>query len=265
MEPARWSEPLRAVWDVLNRTVPVDPLPSLHGALSARGESADPIRFALGFDTNAMFFFGRGKRGSDIADYIRTRHTSPIVVPGQTIQEIWKNHLVALRPKTKELQELMKKLEAEAEKLEYKFAAEGEVVKEAIDALVDTHGDVVDGAVLDEFRLALEALMAKAEVTYVPRAEFAALAEARRRTKTPPGFEDGGDGDFYVWSDFLYGLKRADPMSFDEVVLVTNDVKKDWSRAGIAHPVLSAEVEALIGKPFRLWTVERLGRFTESI
>jgi hypothetical protein len=32
----------------------------------------------------------------------------------------------------------------------------------------------------------------------------------------------------------------------------------DWSRAGVAHPLLVAEVQAFVGVPFEIWTIAKL-------
>jgi hypothetical protein len=41
-------------------------------------------------------------------------------------------------------------------------------------------------------------------------------------------------------------------------VLVTDDRKIDWSRSGMAHPILVDEVKALVGVPFEIWNLEKL-------
>jgi hypothetical protein len=82
----------------------------------------------------------------------------------------------------------------------------------------------------------------------------------RKKTKTPPGFRDDDDGDFFIWVDFLTGLlnARAAGESYGRVALVSLERKVDWSRAGMAHPILVAEVRALLNVPFEIWTIDRL-------
>lgn len=86
------------------------------------------------------------------------------------------------------------------------------------------------------------------------------LATHRKRTKTPPGFKDDGDGDFFIWVDLLTGLQlaRASSRQFSRAVLVSGDRKLDWSRNGIAHPILVAEVRALLNVPFEIWPTQKL-------
>ena len=77
---------------------------------------------------------------------------------------------------------------------------------------------------------------------------------------TPPGFRDNGDGDFFIWVDLLTGLLEAQALGkeYRRVALVSLDKKVDWSRAGIAHPILVAEVRTLLNVPFEIWTIDRL-------
>lgn len=88
------------------------------------------------------------------------------------------------------------------------------------------------------------------------------MAENRKKTKTPPGFLDSKDGDFFIWLDMLEGLIVAQDRNipFTQVALVTTDKKTDWSRGGIAHPILCAEVRTLIGVPFETWDIGKLMR-----
>lgn len=97
---------------------------------------------------------------------------------------------------------------------------------------------------------------------YAPRLRYKEIAAIRKRTKTPPGFRDEGDGDFFIWVDLLHGLQQAqlNKHSFSRVVLVSLDKKIDWSREGIAHPILVAEARALLNVPFEMWTLNDLAR-----
>jgi hypothetical protein len=100
----------------------------------------------------------------------------------------------------------------------------------------------------------LEVLAKRASVTYAHRALFQNICVLRKKTKTPPGFKDDGDGDFYIWVDLLTGLleARVKGEKYERVVLVSLDKKVDWSRAGIAHPILVAEIRALLDVPFKI-------------
>jgi hypothetical protein len=105
-----------------------------------------------------------------------------------------------------------------------------------------------------------KALKKKAAVSYAPRALFHEIGTYRKTTKTPPGFRDDGDGDYFIWVDLLTGLLDAQVRGekYGRVVFVSLDKKVDWSRAGVAHPILVAEVRALLNVPFEIWTIDKL-------
>ena len=65
---------------------------------------------------------------------------------------------------------------------------------------------------------------------------------------------------FFIWAHFLKGLQaaQADGVKFVRAILVTRDQKVDWSRAGMAHPILAAEMKALLGVSFEIRSDERL-------
>jgi len=105
----------------------------------------------------------------------------------------------------------------------------------------------------------LETLLPKAIVPFVPRSRFTETADQLKKVKTPPGFKDLGDGDFFVWSDLLFGLLnlQRQGVPFERIILVTNDGKIDWCREGAAHPILAAEANALLGVGFEIWTLDK--------
>ena len=88
------------------------------------------------------------------------------------------------------------------------------------------------------------------------------MSSQRKTTRTPPGFKDEGDGDFFVWADFLLGLLSAanvpDAAIVQHVIFVTEDKKADWSLDGTAHPILTAEVKALTNASFEIWSLDKL-------
>lgn len=132
-------------------------------------------------------------------------------------------------------------------------------MRSMIDEFAKEYGHVYDAATNASVAKMLQILQESASCSFVPRARFEGLARARKKTKTPPGFKDDGDGDYFVWADFLYGLLTSlgEGQRIQHVILLTNDQKPDWSTAGTPHPVLSAEVKALFGAKFHLWNLER--------
>ena len=88
------------------------------------------------------------------------------------------------------------------------------------------------------------------------------IAEQRKRVKTPPGFKDSGDGDFFIWADILFGLlqlKNTIELP-NRLILITNYGKIDWCREGKAHPILFAEAKYLIDIDFEIWTLDKFAR-----
>jgi hypothetical protein len=112
----------------------------------------------------------------------------------------------------------------------------------------------------------LKALSEVAIVAYAPRRRFASIAEIRRATKTPPGFEDAGHGDFFIWADSLLGLLEARDIgkAFSSFHLVTDDRKKDWCKGKVAHPILCAEASKLLGVDLYVTTLEELSHAIED-
>ena len=266
METSSWKPELVQVWDVLNRGTPIATLPHLTQSLSPTWKIDSNLgAVAFGFDTNALFRLGLGRAGADVLDYLRTQHVAPIIVPGQTLQELWNNQLAGLTPLSKSLRQKLDDLVAEGQKIDHRFGKSGEDVHDAIEALSEEFSATIDEAAQESFRSTLEVLEERCPtVSYVPRLDFYTLAQVRRETKTPPGFKDDRLGDFFVWADFLYGLCQCEHAALEAVVFVTHDRKADWSREGFAHPVLSAEVEAIVSVPFELWTVTQLTEYVRS-
>jgi uncharacterized FlaG/YvyC family protein len=157
-------------------------------------------------------------------------------------------HGEAVRKKYGQLADEVRKLEAD-------FQPFAEQLQSVLDEFNAEFGFAMEPTVSARVNTVIEALRTKAIVPFVPRARFLKIAEARHKTRTPPGFKDPGlHGDFYVWADFLNGLQsaRGSGPAFNAAVFVTLDTKPDWSRGGRAHPLLVAEVAALIGTPFDL-------------
>jgi hypothetical protein len=266
MENGSWGPELLEVWDLLNRSSAISALSHLNMSLSPSRKIDETLsNIAIGFDTNALFRLGNGRSGADVLDFLRTQHHSPIIVAGQTLQELWNNQLAGLTPLSKSLRSKFEELETEALKIDHRFGQSGVEVKSAIEALSEEFSATFDDAAQESFRSTLEVLDGRAAiVSYVPRFEFYKLAQVRHETKTPPGFKDDRMGDFFVWADFLYGLCQCEKESLEAVVFVTHDRKTDWSREGFAHPILSAEVEAITPVPFELWTVPQLTEYVRS-
>lgn len=260
---------LWTVWKTLNRSAELELLQELYNGLAKdrRPPLAVESKLAFGFDTNAIFRLGLGPQGPNALDYLSERHEGPVIIPGQAIQEVWNNFLAGVEPKAKSVHKKLAELKSEMQSIGQELGPLGRVAKDAIQELIDSHGDWTDPAALAEFDGTLKTLLNVAEVAQVPRDEFYKLAQVRKETKTPPGFRDDARnfGDYFIWADFLYGLAKADLSNVDAVVFVTNDQKQDWSRNNVPHPILVSEARAITGKEFRLWSLDNFRAHAKKI
>jgi len=264
-EASRAEAPLKLVREAIARSAVIDALGALITLVDGTTPATPAGRIALGFDTNALFRVAGGKRGADVVDYLAGPFPGQLILPGQVIQEVWNNQMSGLSPTAKSLHKKFEELEEEALKLDERFGALGDSIRQQIVELVAVHSRTFDPDALKSFRGLLGIMQTKADIPFVPRDSFHDLGIVRRATKTPPGFKDTGLGDFFVWADFLLGVGRAQmdaPLA--AVVFVTMDQKADWSRDGSPHPILQAEAEFVAKAPFSLWALSDLYKFVDS-
>jgi hypothetical protein len=216
---------------------------------------------SVGLDTNALGFL---RMNAPVAATFTTsveRASVPLILPDQSVIEFWNNHQAFTRPATN--------MKADIDTTRSKIASLrsnsfGDEVDRALENVQDTFAEFERLAELAsdplKYAKSMEFMREIGQLAHacgVPRESFRSLAEVRFASKYPPGFEDRPKypqhlGDFYVWCDFLYGIKIASlearlPTSDARVVFVTNDVKNDWAVASHGHPILAAEVYLLTG------------------
>lgn len=248
-----------AVFEVLNSSQGVSVLSELRKSIS--GKEKDSISLeecAVGLDSSVFLRVGGHSKSADLIDYLGSRHEAPVIVPAQTIQEFWNNHLSVVNTIADSVKRRFDELEKEVKKISKEFGDFADRMNRLIDEFRGEYGYIFDEATVRNTDSVLDMLMRRGSVIEVPRTSFCELAEFRNRTKTPPGFMDSGDGDFLVWVEFLVGLhwEKAEGREFQKVVFITGDQKKDWSRAGQPHPVLSAEVKKLVGVGLEVWSLD---------
>ncbi len=246
--------------NVLTRRTSGDALSALMLALRADAPVVGLMQTAIGFDSSSFLRLGSHRKSEDILDYLRSQHLAPLVLPGQAIQEFWNNQLQAVETIATKVKGKFDAFQSELKRAEPFFESYAEKIDELLEEFRTQHGHIYDEATIRKTGTVLDLLKQRAIVSYAPRLQLAEVAAYRKRTKTPPGFKDDGDGDFFIWADFLTGLQmaRARGDRFSRAVLVTRDVKLDWSRSGIAHPILSAEIKALLDIPFEIWGEDKL-------
>jgi hypothetical protein len=245
---------------VLDRQVPIDSLEALFLAVDRRNKKSPELeKVAIGIDSSVFLRLASHKHSADIVDYLDTKHLGPLILPGQAVQEFWNNQLAAVDTVAAGVKKKFDALKLDVAKVDPNFGDYAESMGSLLEQFSSDYGYVYDAATLRTTTFLLELLKKKAFLSYVPRMRFHEIALSRKRTKTPPGFKDDGDGDFFVWVEFLYGLLHAKDQGpeFDHAIILTHDQKIDWSRASVAHPVLAAEVQKLVGVPFDVWTIER--------
>ena len=246
---------------VLDRQIPIDSLSALLSSVDRTPHKNIQLEnVAIGIDSSVFLKLANHSKSEDIVDYLGSKHHGPLILPGQAIQEYWNNQYSSIPSIASEIQKKFENLRKEADKLGPNFPGYAAEMNNLLDRFSSEFGYVYDASTIRSTLSLLTLLKDKAALSYVPRMRFHDMALSRKRTKTPPGFKDDGDGDFFLWVDFLYGLLRAKDASqqFNHAVILTHDKKPDWSRASIAHPILTAEMQELVGVPFDVWTIEQL-------
>ncbi len=182
------------------------------------------------------------------------------------IQEFWNNQLNAVETLASSIRKHSENLKKEVEKVDSNYGEFAIRFQSLIDEFQTSYGYIYDDGTLRRIKLIVSLLSEKALVPYCRRSELSSTALIRKRTKTPPGFKDELDGDFFVWADLLLGVATLKTGGFTplRVALVTNDSKTDWSRHGVPHPILSAEMKALCGATFQIWSLDELARMVPS-
>lgn len=249
---------------VLQRNAHVAVLPSLIQAVKVNNASAALDTSAIIIDANAVLRIPGHRKSSDIIDYLGGVHTKPVVIPGQVIQEFWNNQLNATNTVYKNINNKANDLMREVTKAAGLGVTSTENISTAIEEFRRNNEHLFDPDLVQKTSLFLERLQNSALVPHAPRDGLYDLAMQRKLSKTPPGFKDDGDGDFLVWVDALWGLANAknDGHEFDSVIILTNDKKIDWCRGIAAHPVLYAEMKAILGVHLEIWTLDN---FSEAL
>jgi hypothetical protein len=246
--------------EVLDRQIECEALNSLVSALQPTPSSLPLSETAIGLDANAFLRIPSHPKAEDMIDFLNGAHSAPLIIPGQAIQEFWNNQLQAVDTVASSLQKKFDAFRMELGKLDPQFGDYVSQIQGSLDQFTTEYGHVFDEGLRRKTAAFLKLLETRALVPYAPRLRFQELAAQRKRTRTPPGFKDDGDGDFFIWVDLLTGLQlaRSRGQHFTRAVLVSGDRKIDWSRNGITHPVLVAEIRALLDVPFEIWPIQKL-------
>ena len=257
-----------ALRKVLDRGLEIPALSALTNAISAANEPIDIQKSAIALDANCILRLAAHRDSADVVDFLRTQHTAPLILPGQVIQEFWNNRFAAVSTMSGKIRSEFEKLKEMVEQIDPRFGSFGDQFADLLEKFDTDHGYVYEEGVAQKTSRMLEVLGDRALVPYVRRTFFEDLALQRNRTKTPPGFRDRNDnnGDFYVWADLLRGLQVAakERILFANVVFVSEEKKDDWVRDSRPHPILSAEVKALVNSSFTIVDLATLVRLVRE-
>ncbi len=255
---------LEKILRVLNRDLSIEALPSLVSAVKNSPRSATLASSAIIVDANAILRIPSHQKSADLIDYITAIHTGPVVVPGQVVQEFWNNQASVATTIYNKIQQKHLDLNKEVEKAKGAGLTATNDISTAVAAFREDNEHIFDPELVTKTAQFLEKLTNKVLVPYAPRTGLDTIAAYRKLSKTPPGFKDDGDGDFLVWVDALFGLfrERLKGRNFSSVILLSNDKKIDWCRGHVAHPILHAEMKAILTAHFEVWTLDN---FAEKI
>lgn len=253
-------DPLEDIIELFERRGQVDGLSALIDALDPDEGDADLGSTAIAIDANVFMRVSTHPKSALIIDYLASQHSAPLILPGQAVQEFWNNQIDAVDTVARKLKRSFDEFRGQVDRIPEDLTEIKGKMAALVDEFSESYGYIYEGSTVSKTSDFLNILREKATVPYCPRPQIHGIAAHRKSTKTPPGFKDHGDGDFFIWADLLYGLKKAqlEKNDFSNVVLVTNDTKKDWSRDGKAHPILAAEIAALLNASFETWTLDKL-------
>lgn len=254
------------------RTSFEDPIGDLVSALKDEPKSdqlADDPELpdtALGIDTNVLLRLVAHKKAYNAVDYLAKVHKAPLILPGQSIQEFWNNRSNVIETVSRKLWKAYKEFKKYVDEIGDDFDEHMSSIEKDLRDFENKYKKVYDQSTLDSMMSVLETLQKGAIVPFCPRAPFCNIVSHRNNTKTPPGFMDTGDGDFFIWVDFLYGLRQQQlkGSKFSHVVFVTNDAKVDWSVGNTAHPILVSEVRAVLDVSFEIWDLNKFIKETTA-
>lgn len=269
------SDMIQTVFEVLDRREKLPALTKLGEALNSLNSKSSidtqvgKDSTVFGFDTNAVIKIGtQSQNREDTIDFIKTLPKGSVIIPGQVVQETWNvmtetqsnSNLGKIKQMQKTDVESIRKLLGDV-----KGDRAFDLLKE-LREIYEEYQPQSNSDNLKSLKLTISSLEDAAICPFVPRAQFMQLADVRQKTKTPPGFRDSdyNHGDYFVWADFLLGVSMLNKPNITNIVLVTDDTKSDWSINSVPHPILSAEVYALCGQKFQLWSLQDFRRYVQS-
>lgn len=256
----RGERELRELESLVARQQPLSAFRHISDNFKAAGKKKPKlVQSAVCLDTCVLIHLFKHKEVNTILDYFSTVHKGMLVISAQSLQEFWNNHVFAIETVAGGISKKFNELEKEIGKVDAGWSNFSGELESLLGRLRQEFGHLHDPKTRTRLSQFVEQLAARAVISEVPRDRFFGYAEQRKRLKTPPGFEDLGHGDFYIWLDFLYSIRtRTNTTEVRAAIMVTDDRKKDWSRGSVPHPVLSAEMESYTGLSFETLDLDLL-------
>lgn len=215
----------------------------------------------IAFDTNVLLRLVNHRSGADIIDYLCSDdNANPIILPGQIIQEFWNHHGNVVQTIYKNINNSFDSFKKTISKYNNGIYPEIGKIEISLNEFGENNKHVLDPASINKIKQFLEQIKNRAQVPFAPRNIFWKLAESRKKTKTPPGFKDDDNGDYFVWVDLLWGLmklRNEDNTTFSHVIFLSHDAKMDWCKGDVAHPILVSEMKCLVAAQFEIWNLDQ--------
>lgn len=166
----------RKIAAILSREVALPALPDLVSAMQQKGLDRPLEKVAIGLDANVFLTLGGHARGAEVADYLATQHSGPLILPGQVIQEFWNNQLAAVDTLYASVKKRLDPLKLEISKID---VSDVEYLSE-IESLLEKFGNDYESLYGAETRRAtaslLDVLNQRAIVPFVSRRRFSEIA-----------------------------------------------------------------------------------------
>lgn len=198
-----------------------------------------------------------------------------LIVPSQALTEFWNNHNVFAKEEWSQVRTAFESFRKKAVAADptNSFSVELSELDSILENIYSGLNARADPQFMQKSQNLVKTILQDAEVPEVSRVAFIEIAEARLRSKTPPGFADGTKvhplGDFFVWADFLLGVMTVSSQLGEGVCLfATQESKPDWKTGGSGHPFLLAEATRITGRSVIITDLEglesRLAAVTDS-
>lgn len=258
MSGTRGKRELEVLEELVARQQPLSAFKHIAHNFKNPRKSSTLIDAAICLDTCVLIHLFKHKQADTILDYFSTKHRGLLVVSAQSLQEFWNNHIFAIETVSSGIARKFSELEKEIKKVDSSWSNFSSELDDILFRLREEYGHLHEPKTRARLTDFAEQLADRAVLAEIPRSRFYHYAEQRKKLKTPPGFEDAGHGDFFIWLDFLYSIKTALGVRLSSAIMVTDDTKKDWSKGAVPHPVLAAEMESYTGLGFETWTLDKL-------